>query len=82
MRHVTICVVPLGEGWAVEQEDLAESLVFISGGRAEAAARKLARATSRAGMSAEIVIHDRNGQVVGRQRYSRVTQPSEVSTPP
>lgn len=31
MRHVTICVVPFGGGWAVEQEGLTEPLVLYIG---------------------------------------------------
>lgn len=60
---VTISVHPLGAGWSVCWEH--ESIVFLSGARAEAAAQSLARAEARCGRPATVIIHSRDGAVAG-----------------
>jgi hypothetical protein len=69
MTAVTISVLPIDNGWSVHQEPGGEPLVFLSGGRAEAAARRLAKASTRSGLAAELLIKDRGGGLVGRFHY-------------
>ncbi len=61
----TISVTPLESGWMLQQGRGA-ALVFRAGSCAEAAARRLARAISDAGESAEIMIYLRDGSLGGR----------------
>ena len=61
----TISVTPLDSGWMVQLGRDA-ALVFRAGSRAEATARRLARAISDAGESAEIMIYLRDGSLGGR----------------
>lgn len=63
-----IWVQPLAEGWAVICSGL-EPLVFRSGGRAEAAARRLALALAKMGRAIELRILDRARNLVGTQIY-------------
>ena len=60
-----ISVTPLDSGWMVQQGRDA-ALVFRNGSSAEAAARRLARAISDTGESAEIMIYLRDGSLGGR----------------
>lgn len=61
-----INVAPLGEGWRVSLDGLANDMVFRSGRLAEAAARRLALRLARAGAPAEIRIHLRDHSLAGR----------------
>jgi hypothetical protein len=61
MPDVTYSVEPVTGGWVVTQEPIAEPSMFLSGAKAEAAARKLAEAARKAGMSVEVIVHDRAG---------------------
>jgi hypothetical protein len=61
----TISVTPLDSGWIVQHGHDA-ALVFRAGSGAEAAARRLARAFSDAGESAEVMIYLRDGSLAGR----------------
>ena len=81
---VTLSVHPLGAGWSVCWEH--ESLVFLSGARAEAAARSLARAEARCGRAATVIIHGRDGAVAGSWRFTptpsvAARESPEVSAP-
>jgi xanthine/CO dehydrogenase XdhC/CoxF family maturation factor len=64
-----ITVHPAGQGWAVSAPDLADEIYFISGGKAEAAARALARRLARAGKSVELEIVLRDGSIATRALY-------------
>ena len=61
-----IVVTPLDSGWLMRQDGDDQGLVFGAGARAEAAARRLARAYSDVGAGAEIVIYLRDGTLAGR----------------
>ncbi len=69
MSEVSYSVVPVQGGWAIEQKPAGQPLMFLGGGRAEAKARQLAEAAWRLGQAAEVLIHTRDGQLVGRWRY-------------
>jgi hypothetical protein len=60
-----ISVAPAGDGWAIQSDDLAENLIFQTGGRAERAARALARHKAEKGRDAEIRIYLRDGALAG-----------------
>ena len=66
---VQVAVAPLSSGWTVQCEHVCETTVFRTGGRAEAHARTLAAALSRAGHDAQLTITDRSGFVIGACRY-------------
>ena len=66
---MTVSVTPIESGWSVRREPGGETLVFRSGGRAEAAARQVAEAARQSGISAEVFIHTRDGACVGRLNY-------------
>ena len=61
-----ICVEPAENGWAVRAEGFANDMLFISGAKAETAARKLARQISGAGEHTEIRIYLRDGSLAAR----------------
>lgn len=63
-----IWVSPLAEGWTVLCGGI-EPLVFRSGGRAEAQARRLAEALGAAGRESQVRILDRARNLVGTQAY-------------
>lgn len=65
MTHV-ISVMPAQDGWTVQSRAFDNAMVFRSGGRAEAAARRLADRYARAGEPAEIRIFLRDGSLAGR----------------
>jgi hypothetical protein len=67
--QVVYTVNPVPGGWAIGSGPHAEPLMFFSGARAEATACALAKATASAGLAADVVVHDRNGQVAGAYRY-------------
>jgi hypothetical protein len=52
-------------GWLVEGETIQPTLFFLSGGRAEAAARELARLARLAGRAVEVRIFDLSGRLAG-----------------
>jgi phage replication-related protein YjqB (UPF0714/DUF867 family) len=62
---VKVVVVPLDGGWAVQCDGVCETTVFRAGGRAEAHARALAVALSRAGYHAHLIITDRRSLAIG-----------------
>jgi hypothetical protein len=70
MDPVTYSVFPLQAGWAVQLQPDGPPLVFFSGGRAEAAARRLCKASLASGAPAEVHVHGRDGGFVGGWRYS------------
>jgi hypothetical protein len=59
MRSVR--VTPAEAGWAVQCDDVDNEMMFRSGAKAEAAARRLAQALADAGEPVEIQIHLRDG---------------------
>lgn len=63
-----IWVSPLAEGWTVLCTGI-EPLVFRSGGRAEAQARRLALALVAGGRQVQVRILDRARNLVGTQAY-------------
>jgi hypothetical protein len=64
-----ISVEPVDGGWRLSCEGLAESLMFLSGGRAEAHARVLADRLAALGHDAVVQIHDRDNNLAGAVRY-------------
>lgn len=60
-----ISVAPAGDGWAIHSDHLAEDLIFPTGGRAETAARALARRKADEGLDAEVHIYLRGGALAG-----------------
>jgi hypothetical protein len=61
-----VSVIPLSGGWAVSNKALAAPMVFFSGAKAEAAARRLGETIARRGETAEIRIYLRDGTIAGR----------------
>jgi hypothetical protein len=61
-----ISVQPFGDGWSVRSDAFDSEMMFLSGAKAEAAARRLADKLARGGRSAEIHIFLRDGQLAGR----------------
>lgn len=61
----TVSILPADTGWVVRTDDI-EELTFKSGGRAEAAGRRLALAYAERGTPAEVRIYLRNGELGGR----------------
>jgi hypothetical protein len=61
-----IVVEPFAQGWAVRQPSVNNSQVFVSGAKAEDAARRLGARLARAGLPAEIQVYLRNGALAGR----------------
>jgi len=62
----TISVKPFAAGWAVASDGADNTMLFLSGAKAEAAARSLARNVAKAGKAAEIEIWLRDGRLAGR----------------
>ena len=58
-----IAVKPIGNGWSVQAEAFMSEMVFLSGAKAEAAARRLARTLSDNGQASQIRIFLRNGEL-------------------
>jgi hypothetical protein len=65
MVHI-VSVIPVSGGWAVTTRSLAGPMVFFSGAKAEAAARRLAETIARRGETVEIRIYLRDGSLAGR----------------
>jgi hypothetical protein len=66
-----ILVSPLADGWAVLTAGV-EPLVFRSGARAEAAAKRLAAALAQLGRAVQVRVLDRSRNLVGAQLYPAV----------
>jgi hypothetical protein len=64
-----ITVGPVDGGWSVRCDHNLEPVMFLSGGRAEQYAKALAMRMSRAGRSAQVLVHDRTLALVGASRY-------------
>ena len=62
----TISVQPVGDGWSVTSDAFDSEMMFLSGAKAEAAARRLAETLARNGENSEIRIYMRGGQLAGR----------------
>ncbi len=60
-----VSVTPTDSGWAVKADGF-EPTVFLSGAKAEAAARKLADRMAEGGGDVEIRIYLRDGTLAGR----------------
>lgn len=69
--HRIILVSPLAGGWAVLCSGL-EPIVFRSGARAEAQAKKLAACLAKLGRAVQVRILDRSRNLVGAQLYPAV----------
>ncbi len=61
-----ISVKPAGDGWSVQSDAFDSEMMFLSGAKAEAAARRLARTLSKSGQHAEICIFLRDGALAGK----------------
>ena len=61
-----ISVQPFGDGWSVRSDGFDSEMMFLSGAKAEAAARRLADKLTRGGETTEICIYLRDGQLAGR----------------
>ena len=61
-----IVVEPCADGWAVRQPSIANAQLFVSGAKAEDAARLLGTRLADAGQPAEIQVYLRNGDLAGR----------------
>lgn len=75
----SIKVEPLGEGWAVSVDGLAEPQVFRSGRVAEQTARSLGEKIAAAGDYAEISIYLRDG--THASRFVCVPGPAQRGVP-
>ena len=64
-----ISVAPLGDDWLVRAPGVADDSVYSGGGRAESAARDLARRIAREGRAAELKIYLRDGSLAGTFHY-------------
>ena len=64
-----IAVEPVEGGWCVTCGGCGESLMFLSGGRAEFQARVLARCLAGLCKDARVEIHDRQNVLAGAVRY-------------
>lgn len=58
---LSVTVSPADVGWAVRSDAIDNELVFTSGAKAEAAAKRLAEALAQGGEPVEIIIHLRDG---------------------
>ncbi|MFN3583362.1 DUF2188 domain-containing protein [Phenylobacterium sp.] len=61
-----VSVVPAAEGWAVRSDAIDNEMIFKSGARAEAAARRVAQALAAAGQAVKLRVHLRDGTLAGR----------------
>jgi hypothetical protein len=69
LRQHHIAVTPVAGGWALAVDGGLEPMMFLSGARAEAQARALARRLSEAGLEVQLTVRDRSRTVVGLTRY-------------
>ena len=68
-RHHNIAVAPVDGGWSIACDGGLEPMMFLSGGRAEAHARALARRLSKAGDEVRLTVCDRSQTLIGETRY-------------
>ena len=68
-RRHRIAVSPVDGGWSIACDDGLEPMMFLSGARAEAQARALARRLAEAGEEVELTVRDRSSALVGHTRY-------------
>lgn len=61
-----ISVKPVGDGWSVQSDAFDSEMMFLSGAKAEAAARRLAKTLARSGQSSQINIFLRDGALAGQ----------------
>jgi len=61
-----VSVQPVGDGWSVRTDAFDSEMMFLSGAKAEAAARRLADTMAKNGEHAEIHIFVRDGRLAGR----------------
>jgi hypothetical protein len=62
----SISVKPVGAGWTVRSEPFDNEMLFLSGAKAESAARRMARILADGGDTAEIRIFLRDGSLAAR----------------
>lgn len=62
----TISVTPVGDGWTIRSDTFDGDMMFLSGAKAEAAARRLARTLADGGEKVEVRIFLRDGTLGGR----------------
>lgn len=62
-------VSPINDAWRLSASGCFEPTLFLSGGRAEQAARLLARRLARVGCETRVHIHDKRDLLVGDYRY-------------
>lgn len=74
-------VVPVPGGWSVEQPS-GLTLMFLSGGRAEAKAKELAHQAAARGGCAEVLVFDRDNSLLARRRYAQHFAPQLSEAPP
>lgn len=80
-----ISVAPTSGGWMVRAELMDAPMAFVSGAKAEAAARRLAARLARDGEPVEVEIYLRDGALAGRfiaAPPSPAPAPSESLTEP
>ena len=61
-----ISVKPVANGWSVQSDGVDGDMMFLSGAKAEAAARALANKLAGSGEPSEIRIYLRDGALAGR----------------
>jgi hypothetical protein len=61
-----IAVKPVGDGWSVQSDAFDSEMMFLSGAKAEAAARRLAKTLAKTGQNSEIRIFLRDGALAGQ----------------
>ncbi len=62
----SISVTPVGAGWTVRSEPFANEMLFLSGAKAESAARRMGRTIAEGGDTADIRIFLRDGSLAAR----------------
>lgn len=68
-RHSRIAVGPVDGGWSVDWDVVGQPMMFLSGARAEAQARALARRLCDAGEDVDLVVRDRARTLIGSAYY-------------
>jgi hypothetical protein len=66
----TVRVRPVPGGWSVDSQTLDQALVFLSGGKAEKAAIRLAEAIASNSGVAHVLVQDQRGLVIGSKFVS------------
>ena len=61
-----ISVTPVGDGWTVAVEPFDNEMMFLSGAKAESAARRMGRTLAKSGVTADIRIFLRDGALAAR----------------